>query len=157
MKIIKKYFQLKISKAIESDLDFLAYYTKSGIKYLDGSEVKHTITLKNKKCHQNSYDLYVKDKNFKIKIAWCIENNDISNSFIHFLNYNIETKEYVDETLGGESRFYTYYILPDNFLYRHIDKEDASPDSWLGWAKKDFYSKYATGYWAKKFIKESDF
>ena len=151
----KKYIKI-IRDKIVRDLDFLSYYTKSKINKVDGDKVKNSLTIRNYKCHCNSYDKYVSDNKFKVVMAWCYNTNDVGDFFVHFLNYNTETKEYWDDTLGAESGAYYYYILHDNWLQDKVNGDNPQPSSWLGILKRDFYNRYVTGFLEKKFINLED-
>lgn len=154
--MIKNYISDKIKNRIMLDLDFLAFYTKSKIKKISGTEINHKFSYLNHKCHLNSFDLYKKDSKFKVVMAWCYSPNSKTDWFVHFLNYNIETKEYWDDTLGGESIVYYYYILHDTWLDKKLNGENPNPSSWLGILKEDFYNRYVTSWIEKIFIKKDD-
>jgi hypothetical protein len=146
----------KVRDRIISDLNFLVFYTKSKIVKVDGDKVKNSLTIRNYKCHCNSYDKYVSDNKFKVVMAWCYSPNNMEDFFVHFLNYNIETKEYYDDTLGAESGAYYYYIFKDSWLQAKVNGENPQPSNWLEILKQDFYDRYVTGFLEKKYIKAED-
>ena len=153
---IKNYYLKKLKDKIEKDLVFKDDYFSS-IETIYGKDINNTYSICNNRCHHNSYDLWKQDKNNKITVAWCHNENHI-NGFVHFLNYNIVNKEYIDNTLGSTGIYYTYYIFKDNsWINNQLEvEENFNPSQWLDKFKKDIYEKYCTNVIWKLFIKEED-
>ncbi len=132
----------------------MSHYTKSKIVAIDGNLVEHTLTLSNRRCHQNSKDTYIQDNKCVIKASICF-NKKTKWFFVHFLNYNTETKKYIDNTLGGESSYYDYFIFHDNWIYINGVLRASSPIEWLDTLKTDIYNRYVK-WWEKPFVKKTD-
>lgn len=152
--MIKEYFLKKLKSKITRDLQFQTDYFK-GVNCKVGKELKNTKTFDNKRCHHNSYDNYVNHpEKLKIRAAWCF--NDENDGFVHFINYDIENKVYVDDTLGGMKKHYTYLIFNCYWIEHQLCKDHHSPDDWLGWVKQDLYDRYCTNWLWKMFINVDD-
>ena len=89
-----------------------------------------------------------KDNKYKMVVAYCYKKTN-SYGFVHFLNKNTETGEYIDNTLGSSAMFYRYYIFDENkWLERHLKEDDIiNPSELLDFLKEDFYEKYCEEEW----------
>lgn len=138
--MFKEYVLNKLKIKIAKELDYKSDYEESIIR-INGEDVKNNFSFHNNRCHLNAYDLYCRNNNFKVRVCWCSRKENKSEGFIHFVNMDIDTGDYWDDTLGRSSDFYNYYIFKDSWLDKNIDK---NPNSWLRWAKEDLYKKYCT-------------
>lgn len=141
-----KYFEEKLRKKITQDLKHKSEYEGGLIKIL-GKDVKNNFTFSNNRCHLNSYDLYKRNNNMKVKVCWCYDFDDYY-GFVHFINRDELTGDYYDDTLGGNSERYSYIIFQDSWIEKYINSH---PSKWLTWAKQDLYDQYCTKWLWKKF------
>lgn len=152
--IIKKMFYKKLFTKVISDLEYEVNY--GNVLKIDGNDVENELTLSNKKCHQNAYDKFKQDKNYKIKVCYSCQKGLI-NGCIHFINYNIKTKKYFDNTWGSMNHDYIHYILPDKWIEKVLKENILKPCDWLYYTRLDFYNKYCTNKLWKIFLSEGDF
>jgi len=148
---MKNYFLKKLNKKIRDDFEYKDDYSSNEIERIDGAKMTNHFTFDNEKCHQNSNDLYKRNNNMKVKLCYIYHKHEKNNGHIHFINYDSENDVYIDNTLGGESIFWIYYIIKENWLQERLDK---NPNYWLGWAKEDIYNRYCTNFIWRLFTNE---
>lgn len=138
-KRLKKKLEKNLEKRIVRNVMFQSEYL-GGVKFVDGKSILHDVTLRNYKCHVNAVDKYKKDNKYQVKCCLQVNNNWCC---VHFVNYDIENEVYYDDTIGGDSHHYDYYVFNDNWVMSCIER-DKTPSDLLEWAKKDIFNKYAT-------------
>lgn len=152
--MIKEYLLKKLKSKITRDLQFQADYFK-GVNCKVGKEITNAKTLDNLRCHHNSYDNYRSNPDtLKIRASWCYENEN--DGFVHFINYDVENKVYVDDTLGGLRIHYNYLIFNCYWLENQLKEEPINPSQWLMWVREDLYNRYCTNWLWKMFINVDD-
>ncbi len=120
------------------------YILFGSVKKVDGNDITHTITLCNSKCHEISVDNAINDKKYKVVLCYCVNKINNSNGFIHFINYNYETNQYLDNTLGGVKRNYNYYILDSSWIPLFLEQNNNDARAMLNEAKQQIFNYYSS-------------
>lgn len=103
-------------------------------QHLKEIEVSHTYGYYNSKCHWNSYNEYIMNKDEVEVVAVICTSKRSSNSFIHFINYHKRSNSYYDITLGTAGTYYDNYYKVGFCDFSDDENMGARLDEFKYWA-----------------------